>query len=244
MHQVLRLPRFQHCQKRCAYHAKRGPKTRARQHPAQVEQVEMLPLPHEHSPRCTACFACHDFSTAISKVLRLSRKKGTRAATLDNIQQHEMLPLPHEHSPRCTKCCACHDFSTAISKALRLSSKKGTRAARSTTSSPGRAARNAAPRPLPHEHNTRCTKRCACHNFSTAISKVLRLSRKKGTRAARSTTSSPVRAARNAAPATRAQSPMHQALRLPRFQHCHLQSAAPVTQKGDPTRALDNIQLS
>ena len=84
MHQVLRLPRFQHCQKRCAYHEKRGPETRARQHPAQVEQVEMLPLPHEHSPRCTACCACHDSALPSPKCCAYHAKKGPAARS--NIQ--------------------------------------------------------------------------------------------------------------------------------------------------------------
>ena len=98
--------------------------------------------------------------------------------------------------------------------------------ARSTTSQPQTL-------PLPHKHTPKSTKHCACHDFNTCISKVLRLPHKTESPTARSTTSQPFRQLPNAAPATQTHAQEHEALRLPRLQHLHLQSAAPAT--GSPT---------
>ena len=82
--------------------------------------------------------------------------------------------------------------------------------------------------PLAHKRKPRCTKYCACHGFSTCLSKVLRLP------AARATTPQPFKQLPNAAPATPTRAQVHEALRLPRFQHLHLQSPAPATRDGGP----------
>ena len=313
----------------------RGP---TRQHPSPLDSSQTLPLPRKRKPRCTKNCACHDFSTCLSKVLRVPRKMGAHSrarattpqpfrqlpnaapATQTQAQVHEVLRLPRLQP----KCCACH-------------SRWGPTAARATTSQPFRQLPNAAPAtqtqaqvhevlclprfqhlplqsaasatqdggpqprarqhpspldssqmlPLPRKRKPRCTKYCACHDFATCLSKALRLPREMwahsrardntpalqtapkccpchanaspGTRstapattsalaspkccachsrwgptAARATTSQPFRQLPNAAPATQTQAQVHEVLRLPRFQHLPLQSAAPATRDGGP----------
>ena len=167
----------------CACHANQGPPTaRARQHPIPLQSSHMLPLPRKDTPRCTKCCACHNFSNAISKALRLSRKSGAPSRARDNIQSHY----------RVLKCCPCHAKT-------RPGAQSAAPATISATPSPkccachanqgpptARARQHLIPLqsshmlPLPRKDTPRCTKCCACHNFSNTISKALRLSRKSG----------------------------------------------------------------
>ena len=86
VHEELRLPRFQHLQLQSPAPATqdRGPQARARQHPSPLNSFQTLPLAHKHKPRCTKYCACHDFSTCISKVLRLPREMGAHSRERDN----------------------------------------------------------------------------------------------------------------------------------------------------------------
>ena len=155
---------------------------------------------------------------ASSKVLRLSRKTGPPAArsTTSNPFRHMPNAAPatqtHTHTQMQKMLRLPRNLQT-ISKVLRLSRKTGPPAARSTTSSHFRHMRNAAPATQTH---TQMQEMLRLPRKLQAISKVLRLSRKTGPPAARSTTSNPFRHMPNAAPATQTHTQMQKMLRLPR----------------------------
>ena len=182
-----------------------------------------------HKPRCRKCCACHE--QAISKVLRLSRKTGPSAArstTASPLDSYQMLPMPRKRTPRCRKCCACHEICEPSPKCCPCH-------ARSTTSSPFRHLPNAAHATQTY---TQMQEMLRMPRNLQAISKVLRLSRKTGPSAARSTTSL---------------LDTYQTLHLPRkrtprsrkFCACHeIFKVLRLSRKTGPSvsRALDNIQ--
>ena len=175
---------------------------------------------------CDTCI-CRAANNAKSETCKDPHMQSLHALSYVENSQHFVFSLwqiekSHWHR---LKCCACHDFARpelpARQHPIPLDSCEML--------------------PLPRKPTLRCTECCACHNFGNGISKVLRLPRFRAPRAARATTSQPLRQLPNAAPATQTHTQMHRMLRLPRLRQRHLQSAAPATNSRAPGRARDNI---
>ena len=109
--EVLRLPRFHACvSKVLRVPRKMGAHSRARQHPSPLDSSQTLPLPRKRKPRCTKYCACHDFSTCLSKVLRVPRKMGAHSRARDNTPALYTAP----------KCCPCTQTQAQVRKVLHL----------------------------------------------------------------------------------------------------------------------------
>ena len=200
------------------------------------------PLPHaacatQTSPKRRKCCADHQ----ISKVLRLSRKTGPQAArstTSNPFRQLHVLLMPREHAPRCRRCCACHKMSSQLQSAAPVTQNKALSCALEC----------ARQHQVPSERYQNFV--CATQTYTQmqemlrlprnlqAISKVLRLSSKTGSSAARLTTSGACRQLPNAVSATQTYTQCRKCCACHEILQNLQKSAAPVTQnKTGPSAA-------